>query len=170
MSRLTFLPCYFITSAMSSLDLCLLGLLWACHILFLYLVHIAQYFCWVNSHVILGFLGLLYSFGHPRLASFIWASSAHSKPSFPLAFARSFGLPWPNYHILYFRGLLAFLPTPSTNSFLWAPLAHFCLLSTSYNSHGLTTSFFGLSWARLLSLGPFYYFIGPWTIIPAIRV
>ena len=84
-----------------------------------------------------------------------WASLAHYIFTFPWAFAKSFGLPWPNYHILYFWGLLAFAPTRFTNSFFWAPLAHLCLLSTSYDSHELTTSFFGLPCARLLSLGHF---------------
>ena len=81
-----------------------------------------------------------------------WASSTHSNPSFKWAFAKSFGLPQPNYHILYFQGLLASLPTSFTNSFIWAPLAHFYLLSICHNSHGFIT-FFGLPWIRLLSLG-----------------
>ena len=40
-------------------------------------------------------------------------------------------------------GLLSFELTSFTNSFLWAPPAHLCLPSTSYDSHRLTTSFFG---------------------------
>ena len=80
---------------------------------------------------------------------------AHSIFTFPWAFTKSFGLPWPNYHIIYFWGLLAFALTRFTNSFFWAPSAHLCLLSTSYDSHELTTSFSGLPWARFLSLGPF---------------
>ena len=104
----------------------------------------------VNSHTILDFLSPFH---------FLWASLTYSILIFPWAFAMSSGLPWPNYHILYFQGLLAFVPTPFTNSFLWAPLTHFCLLSISYNSHWLTTSFSRLPWARLLSLGPFYYFM-----------
>ena len=135
-----------------------------------YSVHVAQYYYWACSHTILGFLGLFYSFGHPWPASFLWASSAYSNPSFPWVFAKSFKLSRPNYHILYFRGLLAFLPTPFTNSFIWAPLAYFCLIFIFHNSHGFTTSFFGLPWARLFSLGPFDYLTGPWTIIPTIWV
>ena len=138
------------------------------HVRFLYLVHVAQYFCWVNSHTILGFLNPFYSFGHPRPTSFFWASLVHSILKFPWAFTKIFGLPRPNYHILYFWGLLAFAPTPFTNSFLWAPPTYFCLLSISYNSHGLTTSFSRLPWACLFSLGTFYCFIGLWTIIPVI--
>ena len=155
---------------MLPLDLCLLGLFWACHALFFYSIHIVQRFCWVNPHTILSFLGQFYSFGHPRPSLFLWTSLAHSILTFSWAFAMSFGLPWPNYHILYFRVLLTFVSTPFTNSFLWAPLTHFCLLFISYNSHRLIISFFRLHWARLLPLGPFYYFTGPWTIISAIRV
>ena len=161
MGRLILLPRRLIASGMLSLNSCLFGLLWAYHVFFLYSVHVAQYICWVNSHAILGFLGPFYSFGHSRPTSFLWASLAHSIPTFSWDFAKSLGLPRPNYHILYFRGLLAFTPTPFTNSFLWSPLAHFCLHFISYNSHGLITSFFGLLWARLLSLGHFLlFFIG----------
>ena len=67
-------------------------------------------------------------------------------------------------------GLLAFKSIPLTNSFLWALLAPFCFLYISYNSHGLTTSFFGASLAHLLSLEPLCYFVGLWTIILAIQV
>ena len=54
---------------------------------------------------------------------------------------------------------MAFASNPFTNSFLWAPPAHFCLLSISYNSHGFSTSFSGLSWARLLSLWHFFFLL-----------
>ena len=67
---LVFLSCHSIAFVMLLLDLCLLGLLWACHVLFLYLVHVDQYFCLVNSYNILGFLGPFYSFGYPRPTSF----------------------------------------------------------------------------------------------------
>ena len=40
-------------------------------------VYITQYFYWVNSHIILGFLNPFYSFGHPRPVSFLSASLAH---------------------------------------------------------------------------------------------
>jgi len=138
---LVFLPRHSIASTILSLNLCLLGLLWACQVLFLYSVHVAQYFCWVNSHTVLGFFSPFFSFGYPWPASFLWASLAHSFLTFLVVFAKSFELPRLNYHILYFRDLLAFAPTPFTNSFLWVPLAHFCLLSISYDSHELTTSF-----------------------------
>ena len=167
--RVVFLPCHFIASAVLPLDLYLLGLFWACHTFFSYSIYVAQCFYWVNPYTILGFFGPFHSFGHHRPALFFWASLAHSILTFPWAFATSFGISWPNCHILYFWGLLDFVPTPFTNSFLWAPPTHFCLLPLSYNSHELTTSFFGLPWAHLLSLEPFYYSIGPWTIIPTIR-
>ena len=81
------------------------------------------------------------------------------------------GFPNPNYHILHFWGLWAFPPTPySLNSLLWAFLAHPYLLSISHNAHGFTTFFSRLIWAHLLSLRPFCYFLGLWSIIPATRV
>ena len=94
----------------------------------------------------LGILGPLHFLGHP------W--------SIPLL--HSHGL------LLNLFGFPGPITIPFTNSFLWASSAHFCLLSIPYDNHGLTTFFFGLPWAHLLSLEPFYYFIGPQTIIPAI--
>ena len=130
------LPCYYF---------------WACRlkrlpcqflILFRILVFITQHSCWVSSFNILGFL--IHFILWASSARFIlWASLAQLLHPLPL-------------------GLSAF---PFTNSFLWAPLAPFCFLSISYDSHEFTTSFFGASLARLLSLGPLYYFVGLWTII-----
>ena len=62
-----------------------------------------------------------------------------------------YGLSRSNYHPLLL-GLLAFEPISFTNSFIWAPPPPFCFLSTSYDSHGLTTSLFGAL------LGPFAFF------------
>ena len=70
--------------------------------------------------------------------------------------------------LLSLLGLLTFEPVPFTNSFLWAPLAYFCFLSISYDTHGLTISFFGASLTRLLALEPLCYFVGLWNIIPTI--
>ena len=158
--RPMFLPRHSIAPAMLPLDLCLLGLFWACHVLFSYSIHIVQCFCLVNPHTILGFLDPLYSFGH------LW----------PILFLHSHGL------LLRFLGFLGLITISFTFGiywplyqphllipFFWAPLTNFCLHSISYNSHELTTSFFGLPWA-CFSLGNFYYFIGLWTIILAIRV
>jgi len=49
-------------------------------------------------------------------------------------------------------GLLAFKPISFTNSFLWPLPVHFFFFSISYDSHGLTASFFGAP------LGPFTFF------------
>ena len=108
----------------------------------------------------LGILDPLYSFGH------LW----------PILFLHSHGL------LLRFLGFLGLITISFTFGiywplyqpyllipFFWAPLTHFCLHSISYNSHELTTSFFGHPWA-CFSLGNFYYLIGLWTIILAIRV
>jgi len=99
------------------------------------------------------------------LAHFIlWASSAHF--ILPHLFhsyrllLNPFGFPSPITKSLPL-GLFTFEPTSFTNSFLWASPSNFYFLSISYNSHGLTTSFF---WGFL---GPFafsqatYYFGGP---------
>ena len=59
---------------------------WAYHVFFLYLVRVAQYFCWVSFHIILGFLGPFYFSGHPWPTSFLWASLAHSIFTFTWAF------------------------------------------------------------------------------------
>ena len=119
---------------------------------------------------LLGSLGPFYSFGHPSLVSFPSASPAHSNPSFPWAFAKIFGLP--QLKLLYplLSGFIGFSTNPYLlNSLLWALLAHSYLLSISHNAHRFTTYFFGFVWACLLSLRPFYYFTGLWSIIPAIQ-
>ena len=58
-------------------------------------------------------------------------------------------------------GLLAFELTPFTNSFLWALPAHLCLLSTSYNSHGLTTSLYGAPLGLFTFFGALLLFCKP---------
>ena len=114
-----------------------------------------------SRHLVFLLGQFLYHLGLRRPILFLWASLAYLILTFPWAFAKSFELPQPNYHILYFWDLLAFAPISFTNFSLWAPLAHLCLLSTSYDSHGLTTSFFGLPWAHLFSSGLFLLFFGP---------
>ena len=157
---------------MLSLNSCLLGLLWACHVFFLYSVHVAQYFYWVNSYAILGFLGPFYSFGHPWSVLFLW----HHRPILfldshglllnlsgflePIIIFFTFGLCWPLHqtHLLIpFFGLLR--PTFACFPFLIIPM-------------GLILSFLGFLGpvCFLCGIFSFYYFIGPWTIIPAIRV
>jgi len=81
---------------MLPLDLYLLSLIWACHVLFLYSIHIAEYFYWVNSHVISGSLGPYHSFGHPWPIPFL-----HSHK--PLLHLLGFLSP---ITILYFQGFV----------------------------------------------------------------
>ena len=151
----------------------LLGFFWACHLLFLPSTHITQYFYWISSHIILGFLSPFYSFGHPWPVSFLWAFSARFIPwgilgpshyflllTFPLAFAKYFELLPAQLLYPLLLGLLAFESSSFTNSFLWATLAHLCLLSTSYDSHGLTTSLFGASLGPFVFFGAFLLFCG----------
>jgi len=129
--RLTLLPRRLIAFAMLHFGLCSLDLLWACRGLSLLL----------NSCNLVLLLGLFsYYFWLPWPVLFLWASLAHSNPSFPWAFAKSFGLLQPNYYILYFRGLLAFLPTPLLILFF----GPFLLAFIFHNSHGFIASFFGL--------------------------
>ena len=90
-----------------------------------------------------------------------WASLAHllslgvfnpfSNSAFPWAFNNSFGLPYPNYHILHPWGLWAFhQPLTFLIHYFGRVVAHSCS-STSHNTHEFTTSFSGLLWAHLLS-------------------
>ena len=125
------------------------------------------------------FLAHFISFGHPQPALFLWASSAYFIPlgilglfilTFPWAFATSFGLPRPNYHILYFRGFVGLCTNPIYKFLSLGSSDPFYLLSISYNFHELTTSFFEFPWTHLLSFGCLYYLIGLWIIIPAILV
>ena len=95
---------------------------------------------------------MLHSFRHPWPIPFL-----HSHGFF----AKSFGLPRPNYHIFYSWVLLVLAPTPFTNSFLWAPLAHLCLFSTSYDFLGLTTSFSGAPSGSFAFFKAFLLFHGP---------
>jgi len=101
----------------------------------------------------------------------LWASLAHSIISylFPShgVLLNSLGFPDPITTFLHL-GLLAFESSPFTNSFLWNSPTHFYFLSISYNSHGLTTSFFRASLDCLLSLRPLIILVGLLTIIPAI--
>ena len=151
---LAFLPCHYVILTMVLFDPCLLGFFWACCMLSFYLIPMTQYYHWASIHAILGFLDPFHYFraslahfllfGHPRPITFPQATPAHSNSTFPWAFAKSFGLFQPNYHILYFWSSWAFhQPLYSLNSLLWASLAHSYLRSISYNAHGFTTSFFG---------------------------
>ena len=94
----------------------------------------------------LGILDPLHSLGHPQ----------------PIPFLHSHEL------LLNISGFPSPITIPFIDSFLWASSTHFCLLSISYDTHGLTTSSSGLPWARLLSLWPSCYFISLLTIIPTI--
>ena len=114
------------------------------------------------EHLIpLGILGPLYFFGRPWPIPFLHSHGLLLRLlgfSSPITISLTFRVYWHLYqpHLL--------IP------FFWALPTHFCLLFISYISHELTTSFFGLSWTCLLSLGHFYYFIGHWIIIPTIWV
>ena len=87
---------------------------WACTYAVLgFLDPFHRFWASLTHFIFLGILGLFHFLRHYRPISFHWVSLAHSSPSFSWAFAKSFELSDPNYHILYFRGLWAFPPTPS---------------------------------------------------------
>ena len=120
-------------------------------------------------------LGLFsYHLGLPQPILFLWTSlacfipwgiliSSHSFlfPTFPWVFAKSFELPRPNYHILYFWVYWPLNQPHLLIHFFGAPSAHLCLLFTSYNSHGLITSFFGAPLGPFAFFGTLLLFYGP---------
>ena len=150
---LALLSCYSVIPVVLLFDLCLLNLFWACCMLSLCLIPVAQYYHWASIHAILGFLGPFHCFraslvhfsflgilgpfhpfGHPRPILIFYSHG-------PLLSLLSF--PSLNYHILYSWSLWAFPSTPySLNSLFRASLAHPYLLSIS--AHGFTIPFFGL--------------------------
>ena len=72
-------------------------------VLFLLLVFIAQHSYYASPFYTTDFLGVFYSLGilDPFHSLGIFGPFHSFLPfSFPQAFAKSFGLPWPNYHIL----------------------------------------------------------------------
>ena len=80
-----------------------------------------QHSRWANPFRTLGFLGPFHSLG---VAHFILPYFFHAHGFF----AKSFGLPRPNYHILTFRAYWHLSqPHEFTNSFLWASPALFLL-------------------------------------------
>ena len=78
-------------------------------------------FLLVSPYNILDFSGPFYSFGH------LWPISSFLLLTFPWAFTKSFGLPRPNYHILYLWIHWPFESISFTNSFLCAHLTRFVL-------------------------------------------
>ena len=110
-------------------------------------------------------MGLLYIFLLVSSSSLVLSLGLYS---------RCFRLSWP-ISLLWgflgpFYGFYRLCHQPHLLSFFfWVHSVHFCLLSISPNAHGFTTSFFRFLWASLLSLRPFCYFTGLWTIIHAIR-
>ena len=115
---------------------------------------------WLISSI-WGFLGPFYSFRHPQPISFPQASSAHSNPSFPLVFAKSFRLPQPKlpYHLL--SGFIGFSTDPiylvPSFGLLWPIFACFPFLIMSMGLLLLSSS----------SFRPACFLWGPFTILQA---
>ena len=124
----------------------------------------AQRSYWTSLHNILGFPSPFYSLGHHRPISF-FPSFLHSHGLLlnslgslgPIAISFSFV-----FIGLQTNPIYQFFSLGSSGPF-------FCFLSISHDSHKLTTSFFGASMARLLSLEPLCYFVGLWIILPVIQ-
>ena len=122
--------------------------------LFIPLVYTTQHSCWLvhitswasPTHFIpwasLTYFILSYFLHSYGLSLIFWASPAQLPHLLPL-------------------GLLAFEPISITNSFLWAVLVCFCFLSISYDSYGLTTSFFGAPLGLFAFFGAFLLFFRP---------
>ena len=106
----------------------------------------------------------LYHLGLSWPILFLWASLAHLILSCSLhcheLLLNFLGFPSP-ITISFTLSLLAFEPIPFTNPFLRAPSAYFCLFSTSYDSHGLITSFFGAPLSPFAFFGAFLLFCRP---------
>ena len=103
----------------------------------------------------LGILRLISFFGHP------WPISFFPTSFIPMGFWK---ILWASLTQLLHPsslGLLAFEPISFTNSFLWAPPTPFFFLSISYDSHGLTTSFFRASSTLFAFFGATFLFCGP---------
>ena len=160
--QLVYLPCHSIAFAMLPLDLCLLGLFWACHALFFYSIHVAQCFYWVNPYTILAFLspfyyfGILdplYPFGHPWPILFLHSHKLllhhlgfPDLITTPFAFKACWPLYQPHLLIHFFR-------------FLWPIFACFPFLIIPM----------GLLLPCLGSLGPVCFLWGLSTILQAHR-
>ena len=116
------------------------------------------------------FLGPFYSFGHARPVSFPQVSLTHSNPSFPWAFAKSFGLPQPKLPYSLLSRFISFSINPIylvSSSGLFRPIfTCFQFLIISMGLLLLSSVSFG---PACFLWGPFYYFTGLWTIISAIR-
>ena len=158
--QLIFLPCQCIVSAIHRLAvlvrphlglpcICFFFLLSLCCPVFLlgqFLYHLG----FLSPYFFSGILGPLHSVGHPWPIPFL-----HSHGFF----AKSLGLPRPNYHILYSWGLSAFALTPFTNSFS---------LGSSSPSL-LAFHFLQFPWAYYFllqgSLGPICFLQGIFTIL-----
>ena len=126
---LTLLPHYSVIPTVILFNPCLLDLFWACCMLSLCLIPMAQYYHRVSVHVVSGFFGPFHYFwaslayfchlgiinpfpffGHPRPIPILYFHG-------PLLSLLDFT--GPNYRILYFWGLWAIPPTPySLNSLL----------------------------------------------------
>ena len=146
-----------------------------CHflILFFLLVFTAQHSCWASPFNTSGFLNpfhLLGLFGLFHSLGILGPFHSFLPLSFSWAFAKSFELPWPNYHILclwvYLPANQSHLPIPFFR-LLWPLFAFFLflmiLMSLLLHSFGLSQPVCFL-WAHLLFCGlmdQYSYHSGP---------
>ena len=142
-------------------------------ILFLFLVFTAQHSCWASPFNTSGFLNPLHFlglFGLFHSLGILGPFHSFLPLSFSWAFAKSFELPWPNYHILclwvYLPANQSHLPIPFFG-LLWPLFAFFLflmiLMSLLLHSFGLSQPVCFL-WAHLLFCGlmdQYSYHSGP---------
>ena len=112
----------------------------------------------------MGFFGPFLS-PYASLAHFLSLGilGSFSNSAFPWAFTNSFGLLWPNYHILHPWGSLAFYQPLTFLIHYFGPAVTHSYSSTSHNAHGCITSFSGLLWVHLLFSRPICFLYGPMT-------
>ena len=159
-----FLPCHSVIPTTVPFDPCLLGLFRAYCIFFSQFVTMSQFSHWAHTYATLGFLGPLYCLWAPfALFFFLGHPWPISNSAFLWDFTNSFGLSWPNYHILHPWSSWAFHQPFTFLIHYFGPVVSYSYSSTSYNAHGFTASFFGLLWAHLLSSRSICLLYGPMT-------
>ena len=166
---LVFLPHHPTIPAVVLFDLCLLGIFWACCMLFFYLIMVTHHCYWVFIHATWAFLTHYIACWLPWPFSLIGHPRPNFNSAFTWVFTNSFGLFRPSYYILHlwssWVSINPILTYFITLALLWPILIflhHIILMSLLLFSLG---SFRPICFSQ----DSFIYFMGLWSIIPAIR-